>query len=130
MFAGVPLLAAMTADVGYLHQVAGREAQRTLMRGFTTVRDVGGPTFGLKKAADEGFVPGPRIYPSGPLISQTSGHGDFRMLSELPRQASAPLSHCERMKAAPIADRVDQVRLRTREQVMQGASQIKVMADG
>jgi len=49
MFAGIPLLAAITADVGYLHQVAGR-AQRTLMRGFTTVRDVGGPTLGLKKS--------------------------------------------------------------------------------
>jgi len=44
VFAGIPLLAAMTADVGYLHQVAGREAQRTVMRDSITVRDVGGPT--------------------------------------------------------------------------------------
>jgi len=53
------------------------------------------------------------------------------MLSELPpREASTPLSHTERMKAAEIADGVNQARLRTREQLMQGASQIKVMADG
>ena len=42
------------ADVGYIHLVAGREAGRTLMRGFTTVRDCGGPAFALKRAIDEG----------------------------------------------------------------------------
>ena len=49
------------------------------MRGFTTVRDMGGPTFGLKRAIDEGVTVGPRIYPSGAFISQTAGHGDFRL---------------------------------------------------
>ena len=130
MFAGIPLDAAMTADVGYLHQVAGRQAQRTLMRGFTTVRDLGGPSFGLKKAVDEGIIPGPRIYPSGAFISQTSGHGDFRQLYELPRGPSTPLGYGEQIKAAAIADGVDQVLLRTREQLMQGSSQIKLMAGG
>ena len=48
------------------------------MRGFTTIRDMGGPVFGLKRAIDEGVTVGPRIYPSGAMISQTSGHGDFR----------------------------------------------------
>jgi len=46
---GNPAARGHYADVGYLHQVAGR-AQRTFMRGFTTVRDVGGPTLGLKKS--------------------------------------------------------------------------------
>ena len=55
------------------------------MRGFTTVRDMGGPVFGLKRAIDEGAIIGPRIYPSGAMISQTSGHGDFRFPFELPR---------------------------------------------
>jgi imidazolonepropionase-like amidohydrolase len=41
--------------------VAGQEAEATLMRGFTTVRDMGGPTFGLKRAIDEGLIAGPRI---------------------------------------------------------------------
>ncbi len=58
-----------------------------LMRGFTSVRDLGGPTFGLGRAIDEGVLPGPRIWPSGATISQTSGHGDFRTVLDhtLPR---------------------------------------------
>ena len=43
--------------------MAAVEAEATLLRGFTTVRDMGGPSFGLKRAIDEGLVPGPRIYP-------------------------------------------------------------------
>src|SRR5262249_23229580 len=64
---------AQTWDVGYANLVAGAEAMDTLLRGFTTVRDVGGPAFGLKRAIDEGVVPGPRIYPSGAVITVTSG---------------------------------------------------------
>ena len=55
------------------------------MRGFTTIRDMGGPSFALKRAIDEGLLPGPRIYPSGAMITITGGHGDFRQLSDLPR---------------------------------------------
>ena len=56
-------------DVGFNNLVAGDEATDTLMRGFTTIRDVGGPVFGLKRAIDEGIVKGPRIYPSGAMIT-------------------------------------------------------------
>ena len=73
-----------------LNLLAGAEAQATLMRGFTTVRDLGGPSFGLKRAIDEGLVVGPRIYPSGAMITITGGHGDFRSPSELPRQLGGP----------------------------------------
>src|SRR5215510_10702077 len=76
---------ALTWDVGYANLVAGAEATDTLLRGFTTVRDVGGPAFGLKRAIDEGVVAGPRIYPSGAVITVTSGHGDFRQSFEVPR---------------------------------------------
>jgi imidazolonepropionase-like amidohydrolase len=130
IFESIPKLAAMTADVGYIYQIAGKASERTLMRGFTTVRDVGGPSFGVKRAIDEGVILGPRIYPSGAFISQTSGHGDFRMPYEVPRDIAAPLSHSERVGAAAIADGVSEVLLRTREQLMQGASQIKLMAGG
>ena len=64
-FAAVPLQVAMTADPAYMHLVAGKTATETLLRGFTTVRDCGGPAFGLKRAIDEGVLPGPRIYPVG-----------------------------------------------------------------
>ena len=68
---------AIVGDVGYNNIAASIEATDTLMRGFTTVRDVGGPVFGLKAAIDEGLIAGPRIYPSGAMITVTSGHGDF-----------------------------------------------------
>jgi imidazolonepropionase-like amidohydrolase len=72
-------------DRGYANLVAGVEASDTLMRGFTTVRDMGGPALGLKKAIDEGLIDGPpRIYPSGAMITITGGHGDFRQTFELP----------------------------------------------
>ncbi len=128
--AATPQPVLMSADPSYLHFRAAEEAEATLMRGFTTIRDLGGPVFGLKRAIDEGILAGPRIYPSGAFISQTSGHGDFRFLFELPRQPGGPLSHSEREGIAAIADSPDEVRLRTREQLRNGASQIKLMAGG
>jgi imidazolonepropionase-like amidohydrolase len=120
---------ALSSDIGYLNLLAGAEATATLMRGFTTIRDMGGPVFGLKRAIDEGLLPGPRIYPSGAVITITGGHGDFRSLSELPRRAGT-LSRVEETGAAMIADSPDEVRQRAREQLMQGASQIKLTAGG
>jgi imidazolonepropionase-like amidohydrolase len=128
--AATPQPVLMTADPSYLALLAAREATATLMRGFTTIRDLGGPVFGLKLAIDQGVIAGPRIYPSGAMISQTSGHGDFRFPFELPRQPGGPLSHSERLGAAAIADSPDEVRLRAREQLRRGASQIKLMAGG
>jgi imidazolonepropionase-like amidohydrolase len=121
---------AIAGDVGFNNLVAGAEATDTLMRGFTTVRDVGGPTFGLKRAIDLGIVPGPRIYPSGAMITITGGHGDFRQLSDLPRTIGGLLSRMEQIGGSMVADSPDEVRLRTREQLMQGASQIKLTAGG
>src|ERR1700722_14645992 len=128
--AATPQMLLMTADPNYLHLLAARQAAATLMRGFTTIRDLGGPVFGLKRAIDEGVIAGPRIYPSGAFISQTSGHGDFRFSFELPRVTGGPLSHSEVEGIAAIADSPDEVRLRAREQLRQGASQIKLMAGG
>jgi imidazolonepropionase-like amidohydrolase len=130
LMAAAPLNAVLTAEADYLNLLAGAAATETLMRGFTTVRDVGGPVFGLKRAIDEGVVAGPRIYPSGAMISVTGGHGDFRQTSELPRLPGAPLSRMERMGASMIADSPDEVRLRVREQLMLGATQIKLTAGG
>jgi imidazolonepropionase-like amidohydrolase len=122
--------ALLAGDIGHLNLVAGAEAADTLMRGFTTVRDMGGPAFGLKRAIDEGIVPGPRIYPSGAIITVTSGHGDFRQPFEVPRMLGAPQSRGEQTGAAMIADSPDEVRVRVREQLMLGASQIKLTAGG
>jgi imidazolonepropionase-like amidohydrolase len=62
------------------------EVRQMLLRGFTTVRDLGGPSFGIKTAIDSGKAVGPRIYPSGAMISQTSGHGDSRLPTERSRR--------------------------------------------
>ncbi|MGN6461011.1 MAG: amidohydrolase family protein [Pseudolabrys sp.] len=121
---------AINGDVGYNNIAAADEATDTLMRGFTTVRDVGGPVFGLKQAIDEGIVKGPRIYPSGAIITVTSGHGDFRQLSELPRTIGGMMARMEQVGGSMLADSPDEVRLRVREQLMQGASQIKLTAGG
>lgn len=123
-------VSALNGDVGYNNLLAAAEATSTRMRGFTTIRDLGGPTFGLKQAIDEGLVAGPRIYPSGAVITITSGHGDFRQLSDLPRTIGGMLSRMEKLGASMIADSPDEVRLRAREQLMQGASQIKLTAGG
>ncbi len=122
--------ASIAGDVGYNNIVAGIEATDTLMRGFTTVRDMGGPSFGLKQAIDEGLIPGPRIYPSGAVISITGGHGDFRQRFEVPRVIGGPLSRMERIGGSMIADSPDEVRVRVREQLMLGASQVKLTAGG
>jgi imidazolonepropionase-like amidohydrolase len=123
-----PLL--LTSEPSYLHMLATQQAEATLMRGFTTVRDMGGPVFGIKRAIDEGVMTGPRIYPSGAFISQTSGHGDFRSHHEVPRKPGGPLSQSELTGVAAIADNPDEVRLRVREQLRKGASQIKLMGSG
>ncbi|WOH53987.1 amidohydrolase family protein [Bradyrhizobium sp. sBnM-33] len=122
--------AAALGDVGYNNIVAADEAADTLMRGFTTVRDLGGPAFGLKRAIDDGLVAGPRIYPSGAVITVTSGHGDFRQLTDLPRTIGGLLSRMEQIGGSMVADSPDEVRVRAREQLMQGASQIKLTAGG
>ncbi|MCC8950703.1 amidohydrolase family protein [Bradyrhizobium sp. Arg62] len=122
--------AVMASDIGYINLLAAAEATATLMRGFTTIRDMGGPAFSLKRAIDEGLVVGPRIYPSGAMITITGGHGDFRPLSDLPRTIGGMLSRMERIGGAMVADSPDEVRVRAREQLMQGATQVKLTAGG
>ncbi|WP_244558928.1 MULTISPECIES: metal-dependent hydrolase family protein [Bradyrhizobium] len=122
--------AVMASDIGYINLLAAAEATATLMRGFTTIRDMGGPAFSLKRAIDEGLVAGPRIYPSGAMITITGGHGDFRPLSDLPRTIGGMLSRMERIGGAMVADSPDEVRVRAREQLMQGATQVKLTAGG
>lgn len=121
----------LTRDVSYSHLVAGQEAAATLQRGFTTIRDAGGPVFGLKYAIDTGVLQGPRIYPSGAMISQTSGHGDFRMIYEHGHAGcGCETARVEAIGASRIVDGADAVTTATRENLRQGASQIKLLTGG
>lgn len=121
----------LTADAAYTQFKAGREAERTLLKGFTTIRDAGGPVFGLKRTIDEEIIAGPRIYPGGAIISQTGGHGDFRAVYEEPRPFECcGLTHTEEIGAAIIADGIDAVTVAARNNLRLGASQIKLMTGG
>ena len=121
----------VTADTAYTQLKAGQEAGRTLLRGFTSIRDAGGPTFGLKRAIDENIIAGPRIFPSGAIISQTGGHGDFRAPYDMPLPFDCcHLTHTEEIGAAIIADGIDAVTVAARNNLRLGASQIKLMTGG
>jgi len=128
MMESISMETMMGADLGYVNLFASQAAERQLLRGFTTVRDLGGASLSLKKAIDQKIVKGPRIYPSGATISQTGGHGDFGLPTDVPRDGS--LSYLERGGMTIIADGADKVLMRTREQLRNGATQIKLMAGG
>lgn len=129
MMAELSELQLLGTEIGFVNIAASRTAQTMLMQGFTSLRDLGGPAFGLKRAIDAGLVPGPRIWPSGAMISQTSGHGDFRLPGEVPAVPGA-LSYADRLGVTAIADGVPLVQQRVREQLRAGATQIKLMAGG
>ena len=118
------------ADTGLMYAHAVAEAQATLMRGFTTVRDTGGPTFGLKTAIDSGVIAGPRVYPSGALISQTAGHGDFAPAYAAAPQFGGSRSRFEEIGAFYVADGPEAVYAAVRTQLRKGASQIKLALGG
>ena len=107
-------------------------AKRFLLDGFTAVRDMGGPTFALQRNIDNGIIIGPRMYPSGAFISQTSGHGDFRERGDggFSHKDAGDLSNFERMGIGTVADGVPEVLKATRLNLRNGATQIKIMGGG
>lgn len=129
MFATLPQVAVLTGDVGFINVAAVKAANEMLLRGFTSIRDMGGPSFGLKRGIDAGLATGPRIWPAGAFISQTGGHGDFRLPNDFPARPG-DFTFSERVGGAAIADDPDTVRKRAREQLTLGASHVKLMAGG
>ena len=103
---------------------AGRHLEGMLNRGFTTVRDAGGADAGHRAAVEKGLFPGPRLFVSGRILSQTGGHGDHRGAADT-CQCSAQVGG-----TSIIADGVDEVRKAVRENARQGVDQIKIMAGG
>ncbi len=99
--------------------------RETLDQGFTSVRDLGGADAGMKRAVAEKLIVGPRLTVCNAILSQTGGHGDFR----LPAETYAPVQGLGGV-ASLICDGVDEVRRGAREQLRQGADYIKVMAGG
>lgn len=130
MFNFIPVSGVLSSDFGYHNIAAAAKSGDTLLRGFTSVRDVGGNCFGVKRAIDQGIATGPRIYAAGPYIGQTSGHGDFRGPNDVPENPGTPLDYYQRVGHTLIADGVPEVTKRTREALRMGASQIKAMGGG
>jgi len=98
-----------------------------LDRGFTTVRDTGGGDWGIKTAVETGLVPGPRLFISGRAIGPTGGHSDSRRRTD----GDAACGCCNAMAfTMALADGADQVRRAAREQMRQGADQVKIMMSG
>jgi imidazolonepropionase-like amidohydrolase len=97
-------------------------------RGFTTVRDTGGADWGIKSAVDSGLIPGPRLFISAKAIGPTGGHSDPRRRTDY-QQASCGC--CNGMVyVMAVANGADEVRACVREQMRQGADQIKIMCSG
>ncbi len=111
-------------SVDYDVAISTAVARKLLYQGFTTVRDAGGISSGIKKAIDQGVIEGPRIYPSNAHISQTSGHGDSEEAHGI-RDIQYRIP-----RAGVLADGEDEILRAVREQLFHGASQIKLMAGG
>lgn len=101
-------------------------AQAALDAGFTTVRDVGGVDGGLARAIADGLVPGPRVLPSGPVLCQSGGHGDFGSPFHPHHHEGIP----GLTQLSMTVDGPDEVRRAAREVFRRGATQVKVCVSG
>jgi imidazolonepropionase-like amidohydrolase len=130
MMTALPLADLITSPDGWINLAAAKNAEKLLLQGFTSVREASGNSFSLKRAIDTGLYPGPRIYPTGPMISQTSGHADYRPSTSIPAEPDEPLIYISRNGYAAVADGVPEVMKRTREALRMGATQVKLAAGG
>jgi imidazolonepropionase-like amidohydrolase len=106
---------------------ASKLMNEMLMRGFTTVRDVGGADYGLKQAQEEGLINGPRLIVCGKALSQTGGHTDYRGRYD---QRNVDFYAQKLGTLGRVCNGIDEVRRAVREEIKGGAEFIKVMANG
>jgi len=109
--------------------IANDVARHFLDSGFTTIRDAAGTHPDLARAIEQGIVYGPRVFPSGAVLSQTGGHGDWRHTSA-PHPVLESGSPYMASDQAVLVDGVDQHLAATRENLRRGATQIKIMGGG
>ncbi|HSS35583.1 MAG TPA: amidohydrolase family protein [Patescibacteria group bacterium] len=116
-------------DEPLIHHVlrVTRYIESAMDEGFTTVRDAGGLEPAWARAVETGLIRGPRILPSGSVLSQTGGHGDDRAAHESVHRGAAIPGLIARTE---IVDGADEVRRAAREQLRRGATQIKLLASG
>lgn len=115
----------------YLHALALKEAEATLMRGYTGVRDISGSVLGIKKAIDEGLYPGPRVWSCAAGIGMTAGHADMKTNSTVPRTLGGPYwTDVEYLGISILADGVPEVLSAARLQMRKGACFLKMYTSG
>jgi len=106
---------------------SARLMNQMLMRGFTTVRDLGGADRGLQQAVEQGYFVGPRLVICGKALSQTGGHTDYRGPYD---NRSVDWYQSQLGSMGRICDGLAEVQRACREELKGGAQYIKVMADG
>jgi imidazolonepropionase-like amidohydrolase len=104
---------------------ACRVMNAMLMRGFTTVRDLGGADAGLVAGVEEGLIDGPRLVICGKALGQTGGHTDVRGRFDDRADFGGRVGSLGR-----LVDGVDAIRRASREEIKGGAKFIKIMANG
>jgi imidazolonepropionase-like amidohydrolase len=129
-YANIAVSTLATADMSEVAIAGLLGAKETLMRGFTTVRDIGGNPFAVKKYADADLYPGPRMYISGPPLGQTGGHFDLGHYSDVPSNPADSLPYWQRVGLFAIGDGVPEVTKRAREILRMGATQLKIAGGG
>jgi imidazolonepropionase-like amidohydrolase len=98
-----------------------------LMRGFTTVRDLGGADRGLQKAVEDGLIDAPRLVICGKALSQTGGHTDYRGAYH---NRNVDYYAGQLGALGRVCDGVSAVQRAAREELKNGAQFVKIMADG
>jgi len=114
----------------YYAHYAGVFLHSALMRGFTTIRDVGGGDIGIARAIDAGLIQSPRFFYAGKLLSQTGGHGDFRHSWEASAQENLCNCGSNSNHIARIVDGPQEIQHAVRDELRKGAHCIKIMASG
>lgn len=102
--------------------------ESALKRGFTTVRDAAGGDYSLWAGIEKGLIQGPRLFYSGLALSQTGGHGDLRAAGHYLEGAMCACGYCGAM--ARVVDGVDEMRRAARDQLRDGATQLKLFISG
>lgn len=118
----------ITRRTEYLAAFAYRSLAAMLDRGFTTVRDAGGTDIGYAQALADGLAVGPRLLHAGRILTQTGGHGDFRRTGDF--SCACELREGGGARFAHVVDSPDEVRKAVREELRNGAHQIKIMGSG
>jgi imidazolonepropionase-like amidohydrolase len=105
--------------------LAAEAFEKTLLGGFTAIRDASGVDLGMKLAVERGLIPGPRLKISVVILSQFGGHNDHT-------EAAGINSHFPWLQGIPsgICDGVDECRKKTREVIRAGADWVKIATTG